>query len=157
MKNLKVEMTAGGKSLAEVKTQGGIFQRNVLSPLLFVIAIMPINHLLRKCTGEYKLSKSRETINYPFYMDDIKLFAKNEKELETLIYVVMIGGQDIGMEFGIERCVIQIIRSSKLHITGGIYLSNQEKIRMFREKETYKYLGILEADTIKQRERKEKI
>ena len=30
------------------------------------------------------------------------------------------------------------------------------KIRMIREKETYKYLGILEADTIRQVEMKEK-
>ena len=33
---------------------------------------------------------------------------------------------------------------------------NQEKIRIFGEKETYKYLGILEEDTIKQVEMKEK-
>ena len=33
----------------------------------------------------------------------------------------------------------------------------KKKIRMFGEKETYKYLGILEADTIKQVEMKEKI
>ena len=32
-----------------------------------------------------------------------------------------------------------------------IELPNQEKIRTLREKETYKYLEILEADTIKQR------
>ena len=35
-------------------------------------------------------------------------------------------------------------------------LPNQDKIRN-RRKETYKYLGILEADTIKQMEIKEKI
>ena len=34
---------------------------------------------------------------------------------------------------------------------------NQDKIRKFGEKETYKYLGILEADTIKQVEMKGKI
>ena len=34
----------------------------------------------------------------------------------------------------------------------GIELSNQEKIRMLGEKETYIYLGILEADTIKHAE-----
>ena len=39
----------------------------------------------------------------------------------------------------------------------GIELPNQEKIRIPREKETSKYLGILEADTIKQVEMKEKI
>ena len=33
---------------------------------------------------------------------------------------------------------------------------NQKKIRMLREKETYKYLGLLDADTIKQIEMKEK-
>ena len=31
----------------------------------------------------------------------------------------------------------------------GIELLNQEKIRTLEEKETYKYLEILEADTIK--------
>ena len=34
------------------------------------------------------------------YMDDIKLFAKNEKELEALIHAVRIYSQNIGMEFG---------------------------------------------------------
>ena len=37
------------------------------------------------------------------YMDDIKHFAKNEKELETLIRTVRIYSHDIGMEFGIEK------------------------------------------------------
>ena len=36
-------------------------------------------------------------------------------------------------------------------------LPNQDKLRTLGEKETYKYLGILEADTIKQVEMKEKI
>ena len=36
-------------------------------------------------------------------------------------------------------------------------IENQEKIRMLGEKETYKYLGILEADTIKQAEKNEKL
>ena len=39
----------------------------------------------------------------------------------------------------------------------GIELPNQEKIRMLREKETYESLGMLEVDTIKQAEMREKI
>ena len=35
-------------------------------------------------------------------------------------------------------------------MTEGIELWNQIKIRTLREKENYKYLGILETDTIKQ-------
>ena len=51
IKNWRVKLTAGGKSLAEVKIQRGIFQRDVLSPLLFVIVMMLLNYILRKCTG----------------------------------------------------------------------------------------------------------
>ena len=91
------------------------------------------------------------------YVDDIKLFAKDEKELETLIHAVRIYSQDIGMEFGIEKCAILVMKSGKRHLTDGIELPNQDTIRTLAENETYKYLGIFEADTIKQVEMKNKI
>ena len=79
MKNWKMKLAAGRKTLAEVKIQKGIFQRDVLSPLLFLIAILPLYHILRKCTRGYKFTKLQEKINHLIYMDNIKLFAKNEK------------------------------------------------------------------------------
>ena len=91
------------------------------------------------------------------YMDDIKLFAKNEKELETLIHAVRIYSQDIGIEFGKEKCAKLVMKSGKRHMTDGMELPNHDKIRTLGEKKTYKYLGILEADTIKQVEMKDKI
>ena len=42
-------------------------------------------------------------------------------------------------------------------LTDGMELPNKDKIKSLAENETYKYLGILEADTIKQAEMKEKI
>ena len=80
MQTWRVELTAGGQSLAEVKIQRGIFQGDALSPLLFVIATMPLKHILRKSIAGYKLRKSQEKINHLIYMDNIKLLAKNEKE-----------------------------------------------------------------------------
>ena len=53
MKTWRVELIAGGKSSAETK-----IQRESPSPLLFIIAIMPLNHIIRKCTAGYKLTKS---------------------------------------------------------------------------------------------------
>ena len=90
------------------------------------------------------------------YIDDIKLFAKNEKELETLIHTVRKFSQDIRIEFGIEKCAMLVMKSGK-HLTDGMELPNQDKIRTLAENETYKYLGILEADTIKKVEMKDKI
>ena len=117
--------------------------------------MIPLNHILRKCTAGYQLSRSQEKINHLMYMDDIKLLAKNEKELETLIHTIRIYSQDIGMEFGIEKCALLVMKSGKRHLTDGIELPNQDNIRTLAENETYKYLGILEADTIKQVEMKE--
>ena len=91
------------------------------------------------------------------YMDDIKLFTKNEKELKTLIHTVRIYSQDIGMEFGFEKCALLVMKSGKRHLTDRIELPNQDKIRTLAENETYTYLGILGADTIKQVEMKDKI
>ena len=90
------------------------------------------------------------------YIDDIKLFAKNEKELETIIHAFRIYSQDVGMEFGIEKCAQLVMKSCK-HLTDGTELPNQDKIRTLGENETYKYLDIFEAVTIKQVKMKEKI
>ena len=54
------------------------------------------------------------------------------------------------MEFGIEKYAMHLMKSSKRHRTDGIELPNQDKFSTLRENDAYKYLGILEADTIKQ-------
>ena len=118
---------------------------------------MPLNHILRKYTAGYKLRRSQEKVNHLMYMDDIKLFAKNEKEVEILIRTVRIYSRDIGMEFGIEKRAMLVMKSGKRQLTDGIELPNQYKIKTLAENETYKYMGILEADTIKQVEMKDKI
>ena len=48
------------------------------------------------------------------------------------------------------------MKSGKRHLTDGMELPNQDNIRTLAENETYKYMGILEADTIKQVEMKKK-
>ena len=80
MKNWRVELTAGGKSLAETKIQRGIFQGDALSPLLIIIAMMPQNNIFRKCTAGYKLIRSQDKVNHLMYMDDIK--QKTKKNLK---------------------------------------------------------------------------
>ena len=46
--------------------------------------MVPPNHILRKCSAGYKLRKKKH--NHLMYMNDIKLFAKNEKQQETLMH-----------------------------------------------------------------------
>ena len=55
------------------------------------------------------------------------------------------------MEFGIDKCSMLVMKSGKRHLADRI------NIRTLGEKKTYKYVDIMEADTIKQVEMKEKI
>ena len=57
MKNWKKKLTVGGKTLAEVKIHRAIFQRDALSSLVFVIAIVLLNYILTKCTRGYEFAK----------------------------------------------------------------------------------------------------
>ena len=128
MKTCRVELRAGRRSLAKTKIQRGIFQ-DALSPLLIIIAMIPLNHIIRKCTAGYKLCRSEEKINHLMYMDDMKLFAKDGKELETLMHAVRIYSQEIGMEFGKEKCEMLVMKSGKRHLTNRMELPSQNKIR----------------------------
>ena len=64
--------------------------------------------------------------------------------------------QDVGKEFGIKKCAMLIIKGGRRETTERGKLSNQEGIRTLGEKENYKYLGILKADTIKLAKMEEK-
>ena len=66
-------------------------------------------------------------------MDDIKLFAKNEKEQGTLIQTIRIYSQYLRMKFGIEKYGMLIIKSGKRKTTERLELANQECIRTLGE------------------------
>ena len=64
MKTWRVELTRGEQMLGEVRIKRGIFQGDTLSPLLFVIVLIPLTHILRKSKAGYEISKSGERINH---------------------------------------------------------------------------------------------
>ena len=82
---------------------------------------------------------------------------KVKKVQETLIQAVRIYSQDIGMEFDIEKCAMPVMKSGKQCLIDRTEQPKWDKIRNLGEKETYKYLWILEADIIKEVEMKDKI
>ena len=66
-----------------MRTRCGIFQGDSLSPLLFCMALIPLSQLLNSTGYGYKIMEKK--INHLFYMDDLKLYAQNDGELEGLL------------------------------------------------------------------------
>ena len=93
--------------------------------------------------------------NHLLFMDDLKLFGKNEKQVDTLVKTVRIFSHDIGMEFGISKCAVLIMNRGKLCTSEGIVLSDKQVIRGLQQDDGYKYLGILEAGDMKHCDMKE--
>ena len=114
MKSWKVELTCGRNVLGEVKIERGIFQGDSLSPLLFVIILISLTHILRKGSPGYGFANSKEKINHLLLMDDLKLYSKTEKQLDSLIQTVRISSNDIKMEFGIDKCAILVLKRGKV-------------------------------------------
>ena len=84
-------------------------------------------------------------------MDDLKLFGKNEKEIESLIKTVEVFSCDIGMDFGTKKCGVACVKTGKLSKTEGLRLLSGKIITEVNE-EGYRYLGIIELDKIKEQE-----
>ena len=69
---------------------------------MFVLALIPLSLILRKAKAAYEFSESKEKINHLLFMDDLKLYCRNEKGLDPLVQTVRVFSEDIGMEFGIK-------------------------------------------------------
>ena len=146
MEKWKLMLCSGNSELGEVEIKRGIFQGDSLSPLVFVLALIPLSLTLRKAKAAYEFSENKEKINHLLFMDDLKLYSRSEKGLDSLVQTVRVFSEDIGMEFGIEKCAMLVMEKGKIVKSVGIELPDGKVIKSLQEGESYKYLGILEAD-----------
>ena len=89
-------------------------------------------------------------------MDDLKLFGQSDDQIDSLIQTVFTFSEDIGMEFGLKKCGVVVLKKGKLVKFEGIHLPNQEIMKEVDENR-YTYLGILELYEIKEHEMKNKV
>ena len=64
--------------------------------MLFVIAMIPLTLTF--------LRNDQIRINHLLFMNDLKLYGKNEREIESLVQTVRIYSEYIAVEFGIQKC-----------------------------------------------------
>ena len=93
-----------------------------------------------------EFSESKEKINHLLFMDDLKLYSRSEKGLDSLVQTICVFSEVIGMEFGIEKCATLVMEKGKILKSVDIELPNGKVIKSLQEGESYQYLGILEAD-----------
>ena len=100
IKQWNTDLTASNQRLGNVKIKRGIFQGDSLSPLLFVLVMIPLTLVLRQTKASYELKKGGKKINHLLFMDDLKLFAKNEDQIDNFVNTLIIFSEDNKMELG---------------------------------------------------------
>ena len=76
MNKWKLELTSNGGSLGNVEISRGIFEGDSLSPLLFVLCLVPLSLILRRVKFHYEFGDKKTRIKHLLFMDNLKLFAK---------------------------------------------------------------------------------
>ena len=119
-------MIANGEDLGEVNMKTKIFQEDSLSPLLFVLDMVPLSLILRKANLFYKRGKKKYKLNHLLFLGDLKLYAKSKEQTNMLVRTVYVFNTDISMGFGIKKCGILTIKRGKIVKSEGIKLSDGE-------------------------------
>ena len=86
MEKWKVMLYSGNSELGELEIKPGIFQGDSLSPLMFVLTLIPLSLILRETKAAYQFSDRK---------DDLKLYSQSEKRLDSLVQRVCVFSEDI--------------------------------------------------------------
>ena len=114
MEKWKVMLCSGNSELDEVEIKRHIFKGDSSFPLIFVLTLIPLSLILKKTKAAYEFSESKEKINHLLFMDDLKLYSRSGKGLDSLAQTVCVFSEDIGMEFGIEKCAMFVLEKVKI-------------------------------------------
>ena len=116
--------------------------------MIFAICMIPLSLFLRKVKTIYEWYRKEFKLNHLDHLHD--------DQTDSLLQTGFIFSEDIGMEFGLKKCGVVILKKGKLVKFDGIHLPNQEIMKEVDEN-GYTYLGILELDEIKEHEMKIKV
>jgi len=77
-------------------------------------------------------------ISHLLYMDDLKLIAKSEEELQKQVQTVKIFSDDIHMEFGLQKCAKISFKRGKLIQSQNLVIDINREIQELEQRKTYK-------------------
>ena len=121
----------------------GIFQDDILSVLLSILAINPMSFFLNKLKG-YKMgsSSNRNTnITHLFFVDDLQIYASNLREATKPLDLVTTFSNDIRMKFGESQCAYLKLEKGLIKQLAQNLEINDFCNKPIKDGESHKYLG----------------
>ena len=120
----------------DIKIQCGIYKGDSLSPLLFYICLIPLTEQLNMLNTGNEEHTTKTKISHLLYMDDFKLIAKSEEELQKQIQRGKSLSDDIHMEFGLEKCTKIAFKRGKLAQSQNLVIDINREIQELEQGNT---------------------
>ena len=67
-----------------------------------MLCVIPLAVILCRLESAYHFSSSEKRINHLHFMDNLKLYAKNERGLESIVQIIW--------EFGVDKCATRVLK-----------------------------------------------
>lgn len=153
--NLSMSMSMSrsleGKTSASdpLSIQCGVLQGDVLSPILFCLAIAPLSFYLngrygeagyafaRGASGRPTKGKPSQRITHQFYVDDLKLYSCSQEGLTAMLRGLRSLCTKLGFRFNPAKCATACYGSS---LVGN--MRHEADIPLLGARDAYKYLGV---------------
>ena len=92
-----------------------------------------------------------------FWQKSMKSWRVELKSLKSLIQTVREFSNNIGKEFGVEKCAVLTIKKGKMAKINETALPNKTTVKGLKEGDSCKYLVVIQVDGTKHHEMKEKV
>ena len=90
-------------------------------------------------------------------MDDLKLYLKDDSELEGLLRIVKGFSDDVGMEFELSKCAKTTFNRVTLEKFDHVRLDEETMTKDWEQEKVYKYLVVDESSGIQHATMKQKL
>ena len=143
--NMTLVHKEGVPETGPIRIKRGIFQGDSLSPLLFTMSLNPLSHELQKTGYGYQLNEPDQD-QPPVLCRWPEAIWNQWQQTNWTNQQSENVSDDLKIEFGLDKCAKASFKRGKKVAAEGILLNDNLVIQDLVQAETYKYLGMEEAE-----------
>jgi hypothetical protein len=142
-----------------IRIQRGIYQGESFSPLWFCPALNPLFCLLNRKNYGFGINSNNQEmqrLTHLLCMDDIKLYAATDNQLQGLLQLIQTFSRDIKMSFEIQNCKTLSTAKGKIEMK-NFTTEDEDTMEAMNEDDIYRYLGHMQTKQIKHAQMKRQL
>ena len=122
---LRVKTQSGVVLTEPIQFKRGIYQGDILCPLLFIMCVNPMSWKLRTLPG-YKLTKPLDiSISHGMFIDDLKLYSSSERQQGIKLALTHQMMDDMGLTMAAKKTkTITMVRGKRVEKDEGLQLAD---------------------------------